>query len=42
VASRSRSPPARSSREAVDRNTDRLVNEIGDALEQAAHRAGWK
>jgi hypothetical protein len=28
--------------EALDSKTDRLVNEIGDALEQAAHRAGWK
>jgi phage gpG-like protein len=27
--------------EAVDRNTDRLVNEIGDAVEQAARRTGW-
>jgi hypothetical protein len=27
--------------EAVDRNTDRLVNAIGDAVEQAARRAGW-
>jgi phage gpG-like protein len=27
--------------ESVDRNTDRLVDEIGDAVEQAALRAGW-
>lgn len=27
--------------EAVDRNTDRLVNELGDAVEQAARRTGW-
>jgi hypothetical protein len=28
--------------EAVDRSTDRIVNEVADAIEQAAHRAGWK
>lgn len=27
--------------EAVDRNTDRIVNEIGDAVETAARRTGW-
>jgi phage gpG-like protein len=27
--------------EAVDRNTDRLVNDLGDAVEQAALRTGW-
>jgi phage gpG-like protein len=27
--------------EAVDRNTDRIVNELGDAVEQAARRTGW-
>jgi hypothetical protein len=28
--------------EAVDRNTDRIVNELGDAVEQAARRTGWR
>lgn len=27
--------------EAVDRNTDRLIHELGDAVEQAALKAGW-
>jgi phage gpG-like protein len=27
--------------EAVDRNTDRIVNELGDAVELAARRTGW-
>jgi hypothetical protein len=27
--------------QAVDRNTDRLVHEMGDAVEQAALRVGW-
>lgn len=27
--------------EAVDRNTDRLVHELGDAVETAALRVGW-
>jgi hypothetical protein len=27
--------------EALDRNTDRLVDDMGDAVEQAARRAGW-
>jgi phage gpG-like protein len=27
--------------ELVDRNTDRIVNELGDAVETAARRTGW-
>jgi phage gpG-like protein len=27
--------------EALDRQTDRIVEEVGDAIEQAAIRAGW-
>lgn len=27
--------------DALDRNTDRLVNEMADAVELAAHRTGW-
>jgi phage gpG-like protein len=28
--------------EAVDRQADKIVDLIGDAFDQAAHRAGWK
>jgi hypothetical protein len=27
--------------DAVDHNADRLINELGDAVETAAHRTGW-
>lgn len=27
--------------DAVDHNADRLINDLGDAVETAAHRTGW-
>lgn len=34
-------PPRPVVSDALDRSTDRIVNELGDAIERAAEHAGW-